>query len=65
MSDSKSDLYSIAQERFETEICNNMELIEDRNKDILKLIERIITQNQNQEIKEITELNDFKGKKKI
>ena len=65
MSDSKSDLYLIAQERFETEICNNMELIEDRNKDILKLIERIITQNQNQEIKEITELNDFKGKKKI
>lgn len=52
----KTDLYSLAQEKFETEICNNMELIELKNSDILKSIDNLI-QNHNPS-EENNQLND-------
>ncbi len=58
-----NDKYTILKEKFEEDICNNMEFIENKNKKILKSLD-IIINKQNLDTNKLKELKDLKGKKK-
>jgi hypothetical protein len=57
----RNDIYTNLKEKFEEDLCNNMEIFEDKNKEILKSLEMIINK-LNYDTSELKDLNTLKGK---